>query len=80
MEKTQRSEVEAGGDIAVAVGFSSTKRSLLLSNGEVLNIDILYRRDGEPTENIQEAEFGEVVYRDSVYRFSFSESDQLTVH
>jgi hypothetical protein len=74
MEKTQRSEA------TTAVGFTATKRSLLLSTGEVLPIEILYRKDGEPTQNIEEAEYGDVTYHDSVYRFSFSDTDQLTVH
>ena len=74
MGKTPRSED------ATAVGFTSSKRSLLLSTGEVLPIHCLYKKDGEPTQNIDEAEIGEVFYHDSIYRFSFSENDQLTVH
>lgn len=73
MEKTQRSDI-------VVVGYASTKRSILLSTGEVLPIEYLYKRDGEPTDDVNEAEIGEVTYQNYICRFSFSENDKLTVH
>lgn len=62
------------------VGIIKSNATLLLSDGNVVDIDKMFDELGNETDDIQKALVGEVCYEDRQYLFEISALQPITLH